>query len=244
MPANSFEMVVLGNVNRRSSSRTTRALDLLPVSSSNPFPQAWIGIVFATKRSCLTITNDFIVGGGVTTLSQEDRFAIVDRTLSTWFIWRWAGRTSRPPVLNPPRKRKTTGIAVSDWYYPDGTVIRLESTDGPAFGGIFIGQQGKIEINRGRFACNPKNLLAPFTGSQTESHVANWLDCIETREQPNAPVEVGHLIASVAHLINTCRITGTHDQLGRGPKSRSSAMMTANAVLTKERRPEFSLPSV
>ena len=93
-------------------------------------------------------------------------------------------------------------------YYPDGTVVRLESSGGPAFGGIFIGQQGKIEINRGRFACNPKNLLAPFTGSQTESHVANWLDCIETREQPNAPVEVGHLITSVAHLINIGRIAG------------------------------------
>ncbi len=53
-------------------------------------------------------------------------------------------------------------------YYPDGTVIRLESTDGPAFGGIFIGERGKVEINRGRFACNPKDLLQPFTGSQTE----------------------------------------------------------------------------
>ena len=128
-------------------------------------------------------------------------------------------------------------------YYPDGTVIRLESTDGPAFGGIFIGQQGKLEINRGRFACNPKNLLAPFTGSQTESHVANWLDCIETREQPNAPVEVGHLITSVAHLINICRITGrtlnwnaTNEQIIDDD--------AANALLTKERRPEFSLPTV
>lgn len=128
-------------------------------------------------------------------------------------------------------------------YYPDGTVIRLESTDGPAFGGIFIGQQGKLEINRGRFACNPKNLLAPFTGSQTESHVANWLDCIETREQPNAPVEVGHLINSVAHLINICRITGrtlnwnaTNEQIIDDD--------AANALLTKERRPEFSLPTV
>ncbi len=34
-------------------------------------------------------------------------------------------------------------------YYPDGTVVRLESKDGPAFGGIFIGERGKIEINRG-----------------------------------------------------------------------------------------------
>nr|WP_231741078.1 Gfo/Idh/MocA family oxidoreductase [Thalassoglobus neptunius] len=128
-------------------------------------------------------------------------------------------------------------------YYPDGTVVRLESTDGPAFGGIFIGERGKLEINRGRFACNPKDLLQPFTGSQTESHVANWLDCIQTRDEPNAPVEVGHLISSVAHLINICRITGrtinwdaTQEQI--------ISDEAANALLTKERRPEFSLPIV
>ncbi|MEM8671682.1 MAG: Gfo/Idh/MocA family oxidoreductase [Planctomycetota bacterium] len=128
-------------------------------------------------------------------------------------------------------------------YYPDGTVIRLESSGGPAFGGIFIGQQGKIEINRGRFACNPKNLLAPFTGSQTESHVANWLDCIGSREQPNAPVEVGHLITSVAHLINICRMTGRTIHWD-ADKEQIIGDDATNALLTKERRPEFSLPTV
>ncbi len=148
-----------------------------------------------------------------------------------------------------PTRIEPTTEAKSFWdrgvrlYYPDGTVIRLESTDGPAFGGIFIGQQGKLEINRGRFACNPKDLLAPFTGSQTESHVANWLDCIETREQPNAPVEVGHLITSVAHLINICRITGRTINWD-ADNEQIIGDKAANAMLTKERRPEFSLPSV
>jgi predicted dehydrogenase len=148
-----------------------------------------------------------------------------------------------------PTRIEPTTEAKSFWdrgvrlYYPDGTVIRLESTDGPAFGGIFIGQQGKLEINRGRFACNPKDLLAPFTGSQTESHVANWLDCIETREQPNAPVEVGHLISSVAHLINICRITGRTINWD-ADNEQIIGDKAANAMLTKERRPEFSLPSV
>ncbi len=128
-------------------------------------------------------------------------------------------------------------------YYPDGTVIRLESTAGPEFGGIFVGQRGKIEINRGRFACNPTTLLAPFAGSDTESHVANWLDCIQTRDEPNAPVEVGHLVTSVAHLINICRITGrtiTWDAAQEAIVGDDAA----NAMLTKDRRPDFSLPNV
>ena len=60
-----------------------------------------------------------------------------------------------------PQRIEPTTEAKNSWdrgvklYYPDGTVIRLESSDGPAFGGIFIGERGKMEINRGRFACNP-----------------------------------------------------------------------------------------
>ncbi|MDA1158880.1 MAG: gfo/Idh/MocA family oxidoreductase, partial [Planctomycetota bacterium] len=68
-------------------------------------------------------------------------------------------------------------------------------------------------------------------------------DCIETRDEPNAPVEVGHLITSLAHLISICRITGrtlrwdaTQEQIIGDD--------TANALLSKGRRPEFSLPNV
>ena len=102
-------------------------------------------------------------------------------------------------------------------YYPDGTVVRLESDKGPAFGGIFIGEKGKLEINRGRFACNPTTLLAP--------------------------VEVGHLITSVAHLINICRIAGRTINWDAA-KEQIIGDVAANDLLTKERRPEFSLPNV
>ncbi len=128
-------------------------------------------------------------------------------------------------------------------HYPEGTVVRLESNSGPAFGGIFIGEKGKMEINRGRFACNPKTLLAPFEGEKSENHVGNWLDCIESREEPNAPVEVGHLITSVAHLINICRITGRTINWDAN-QEQIIGDDAANALLNKERRTGYSLPKV
>ncbi len=128
-------------------------------------------------------------------------------------------------------------------YYANGTVVRLESDNGPAFGGIFIGEKGKLEINRGRFACNPTTLLAPLEGDESENHVGNWLDCIESREEPNAPVEVGHLISSVAHLVNICRITGRTLNWDSA-KEQIIGDNAANALLSKERRPEYSLPDV
>ena len=136
-----------------------------------------------------------------------------------------------------PRDR---GVRV---VYPDGTVVRLENNSGPAFGGIFLGEKGKLEINRGRFACNPKTLLAPFEGEDSENHVGNWLDCIESREEPNAPVEVGHLVSSVAHLINICRSTGRTLNWDSA-KEQIIGDNVANALLSKERRPEYSLPDV
>ena len=41
-----------------------------------------------------------------------------------------------------------------------------------------------------------------------QSHLKNWLDCIKTREKPNADVEIGHRSISVCHLLNITRELG------------------------------------
>jgi predicted dehydrogenase len=35
-----------------------------------------------------------------------------------------------------------------------------------------------------------------------KNHMANWLDCIRSRQTPNAPVELGHRSAVAAHMAN------------------------------------------
>ncbi|MEM0926240.1 MAG: Gfo/Idh/MocA family oxidoreductase [Planctomycetota bacterium] len=148
-----------------------------------------------------------------------------------------------------PQKIQPTTAAANNWergvrlYYPNGTVVRLESRDGPAFGGIFIGEKGKMEINRGRFASNPPDILEPFDGQTAENHVSNWIDCMESRNEPNAPVEVGHLIVSVAHLINIARRTGRTIEWD-SEKEQIINNPSANELLARARRPEFSLPNL
>ena len=39
-------------------------------------------------------------------------------------------------------------------------------------------------------------------GIPTEPHVQNFLDCIKSRQDPNAPIEVGHLAVAGPHLAN------------------------------------------
>jgi predicted dehydrogenase len=39
-------------------------------------------------------------------------------------------------------------------------------------------------------------------GAPDKNHMANWLDCIRSRQTPNAPVELGHRSAVAAHMAN------------------------------------------
>jgi hypothetical protein len=42
-----------------------------------------------------------------------------------------------------------------------------------------------------------------LTGNTPDkNHMANWLECIRSRQMPNAPVDVGHRSAVAAHMAN------------------------------------------
>ena len=76
-----------------------------------------------------------------------------------------------------------------------------------------MGEDCKIEINRNRFATNPADFIKqPPEPAKAEiwegpgwiarPHIQNWIDCIKSRELPNADVEIGHRTATVCHLGN------------------------------------------
>jgi predicted dehydrogenase len=89
--------------------------------------------------------------------------------------------------------------------YADGTtiVMRAEAEGGPAFGGVCFGSKGKAEINRNQFRTNPAEIAAamPKELSPSESgHVKNWLDCIRSRKDPIATVEIAHYHSLLCHF--------------------------------------------
>jgi predicted dehydrogenase len=106
------------------------------------------------------------------------------------------------------------------YRYANGTQVDLEygSKHGPDLGAIFIGEKGKIEINRNKFTTNPKNLIKELPPEseivkwhdetalwQAKYHMENWMDCIQSREKPVADVEIGHRSVTVCHLCNIAR---------------------------------------
>jgi predicted dehydrogenase len=47
---------------------------------------------------------------------------------------------------------------------------------------------------------NRKPIYKSEEGLPTEPHIKNWFECLRSRKQPNAPVEVGHTAAAPCHL--------------------------------------------
>jgi hypothetical protein len=130
--------------------------------------------------------------------------------------------------------------------YADGTVIRFERDFGIWWGAVFVGEKGKIEINRGRIAANPPELIkgAPKTsGGDASPHLENWLDCIKTRRQPIADVLAGHRAVNLCHLINICRETGRKIQWDP-EKEVFPNDDEAVALMDRPRRNGFDLPNL
>jgi hypothetical protein len=112
------------------------------------------------------------------------------------------------PVVGPRAKVRM--------QYANGTQLRLELDGdwGPGLGAIFIGEHGKIEINRDKIASNPKELTqspenpGPNQRPETAYHIENWVDCIKTRNRANADIEYGQRSSTLCYLVNIVRALG------------------------------------
>jgi predicted dehydrogenase len=137
--------------------------------------------------------------------------------------------------------------------YPNGTLLKLSlpKGKGPGLGAIFVGDQGKIEINRNRLASNPPELIqdAPPPADKSEyasvahEHIRNWVDCMRTREKPVAHAEIGHRAQVICQLVNICR------ELGR--RLRWDPIQEvflgddeANSLRSRTRRKGYELPEI
>jgi predicted dehydrogenase len=75
-------------------------------------------------------------------------------------------------------------------------------------GCTFVGEKGRIFVDRGRITpSDPEILKFEPAGdvvrlTVSKNHPQNWLDCIKSRELPICDVEIGHRSASVCHLAN------------------------------------------
>lgn len=149
--------------------------------------------------------------------------------------------------LTGPRARVTMRFA-------SGTELRLhlDGDRGPGLGAIFVGEKGKIEINRNKLASNPKELVrasdnpGPNRRPETAYHIENWIECIKSRKTCNADIETGQRTTTLCYLVNIVREVGrVGEELKWDPEAeRFTNSDEGNELLNRPRRKGYELPDV
>jgi len=136
--------------------------------------------------------------------------------------------------------------------YATGTLLKLDipHNKGPQMGGVFVGEKGKIEINRNRLASNPPELIQGAPPPEvvdrpvlSKAHIRNWVHSMRTREKTVAPATVGHRATTICHLIAICRELGR--KLRWDPvKEEFLGDDEANGLRSRSRRKGYELPEI
>jgi predicted dehydrogenase len=135
--------------------------------------------------------------------------------------------------------------------YENGTLLKMHGArrGHEDLGAVFVGDEGKIEIKRGRFVANREELMegapdpTPAGRGESIAHIENFFDCMRTRQSPNADVETGHRSTTVCHLVNICRELGRRLQWDPITE-RFIGDEEANKLLSRPRRKGYELPEI
>lgn len=170
-----------------------------------------------------------------------------------------------PEVLEQPFEVEGTGNMPSsgmtdtwiDWQmkfrWPSGLTMSFSSADKPhPMGCKFIGDAGWVRVDRSGIWAEPQSLLtasfkagdrrlhaSPVHPDPVTSHIADFYRSVRTRQDPAAPVEVGHASSTLG---NVCDIAL---RLGRKVRWNPAAGAfegdaEADAMRSRPRRPGFS----
>lgn len=113
-------------------------------------------------------------------------------------------------------------------------------------GTLYASSKGfEIVPERGGQFQDPKPRMEPMKGKANEGdltaqHIRNFLDCVKSRQMPNADVEVGHRSTTFAHLGNIALETQSRIQWD-AKRERITNHPAANKLLHYEYRPPWKL---
>ncbi|MCX7017041.1 MAG: Gfo/Idh/MocA family oxidoreductase [Candidatus Sumerlaeota bacterium] len=114
---------------------------------------------------------------------------------------------SGPVEVHPPDGKDYTLLT---YKYANGVIMtRGDGLKGAAT--EFIGDNGRVAVNRGQFlVTEPESLKRETFGPgdvrlyDSTSHRGNWLDCMRTRRPTICTADIGYRTATVCHIGNIC----------------------------------------
>lgn len=115
--------------------------------------------------------------------------------------------------------------------------------EGSSFGIAFYGDNGTLIIDEKGWRVEDGESAGGPQVSHQQTHVDHFLDCMRTRDLPNADVEIAHLTTRLCHLGNIAHRVGRRLAFDTGTESFPNDS-EANALLGREYSPAFPLPGV
>ena len=105
---------------------------------------------------------------------------------------------------------------VKEIYYSNGGELNLETNKISPTGGLTekyakaMGMQANLlpELSLNEMAEKPSTDAATGGDPLTAAHIRNWMECVRSRKQPNAPIEAGYHHAIAVIMANAAYRTG------------------------------------
>lgn len=136
--------------------------------------------------------------------------------------------------------------------YANGIEMRVanESRLRMGMGATWYGEKGWIHVDRGNvlLASDPK-ILAEIIGEneihlyKSDNHIGNFLECIKSRKETVAPVEIAHRSISIGLLGEIAMTTGQKIQWDP-VKEEITGNPTASRLMSRPYRQPWNLPTI
>ena len=142
----------------------------------------------------------------------------------------------------------TESCRVTYKYDQDITMIVGQGEKDIPDGITFQGTKGSIFVNRGILYSKPATILLEELKDSdvhlevSQDHHQNFLDCVRSREKPNADIEVGHLSTRLCHLGNIAHRVGGKLKFDADREAFKDAP-EADKLLGREYGTRFEMPS-
>jgi predicted dehydrogenase len=144
--------------------------------------------------------------------------------------------------------QETPDTQTVTWDFPEAALVyehRIWSnhgTEGELFGIAFYGEKGTLIIGEKGWRVEEGDKAQGAASPDGQArHVGNFVECVRSRETPNADIEIGHLSTRLCHLGNIALRTGK--KLAFDAETESFKDAEANALLAREYSRRFEMPS-
>ena len=114
--------------------------------------------------------------------------------------------------------------------------------EGLGFGIAFYGDKGVLTVDEKGWKVQDGAEAGGKATGGLGNHLTNFVDCVKSRENPNADVEVGHLSTRLCHLGNIAHRVGRRLHFDAATES-FPGDAEANALLSREYSSRFEMPS-